>query len=81
MKSGATSLELDVTYTFTGDGDADLESVCLGSRRLPTALAKRLLEWLGSKTQTQLVDEAWANAEDEADDAACDEARMPGAAE
>lgn len=75
MKSGATSLELDVTYSFTNDGDADLESVCLGTRRLPTALGKRLLEWLGSKTQAQLVDECWANAEEETDDAAADEAR------
>lgn len=75
MKSGATSLELDVTYSFTADGDADLSSVCLGLRRLPTPLAKRLLEWLGSRVQDQLVNEAWANAEEETDDAACDEAR------
>jgi hypothetical protein len=75
VKTGASSLELDVTYSFTNDGDADLHSVCLGSRRLPVQLANRLLEWLGTKTQQQLVDEAWANAEEETDDAACDEAR------
>jgi hypothetical protein len=76
VKSGATSLELDVTVLFSDDGnDADLASVCLGGRRLPPQLAQRLLTWLGATTQQQLVDEAWANADDEIDDAACDEAR------
>lgn len=80
MKTGATTLELDVTHSFTADGDAELVSVCLGSRRLPTALANRLLQWLGSKVQKQIVDECWENAEEEADDSAADEQRAPGAA-
>ena len=68
MKTGATSLELDVTYSFSGDGnDVELASVCLGERRLPKALGERLIEWLGGKAQNQLVDEAWANAEEETD--------------
>lgn len=81
-KSGATSLELDVTTEFSPDGaDAEITSLCIGTRRLPPQLARRLLEWMGARQQQHLVDECWSNAEDETDDAECDEARMPGAAE
>jgi len=76
MKSGATSLELDITYSFTNDGDATLVSVCIDGHKLPRALAERLLEALGHKEQERIVDECWENAED----SACDEARAPGAA-
>ena len=79
MKSGATSLELDVTYSFSDEGDTESVFVCLESRRLPQGLAERLLEWLDRGTQDRILDEAWDNAEPENDDDACDDARMPGA--
>lgn len=80
MKSGATSLELDVTHEFTNDGDASLVSICVDGRKLPRQLAERLLMVLSRKDQQRIVDECWENAEEEADDSACDEARAPGAA-
>lgn len=77
MKTGATTLELDVTYQFTNDGEPTLHSVCLGMRQLPAALANRLLVWMNKPEQDALIDEAWSNAEDDDSDgdAACDEAR------
>lgn len=80
MKTGATSLELDITHSFTADGDATLVSVCVDGRKLPQQLAERLLLVLSRADQTRIVDECWENAEEEADDSACDEARAPGAA-
>jgi hypothetical protein len=69
MKSGVSSLELEVHWNFSADGnDVTLASVTLGGRALPEQLAKRLIEALTHAEQSKLTDEAWDCAEDEDDD-------------
>lgn len=75
MKAGTTGLELEVTFRFTADGDAGEPSISFGGRDLPSQLVKRLLLALTRRQQDALVEEAWANAEDEIDDAASDAER------
>jgi hypothetical protein len=80
MKHGTTSLEFELSFRFTADGEPDAPTISFGGRELPKQLVNRLLLALTRRQQEELVSEAWDNAEDEADDAACDEARAPGAA-
>jgi hypothetical protein len=84
VKRGTAGLELEVTFRFADDGCApNLAAITADGVALPEHVSSVLWRYLSSlKVADQLQDAAWSDAErDGDDDAACDDARMPGAAE
>lgn len=83
MKPGVAGLELEVTLAFHDDGTlSGMQSIAADGIALPEHISTVLWRYLQTiKPADALIEAAWENADDEADDAGCDEARMPGAAE
>lgn len=82
MRSGTTSLDLELTLRFSADGAlSGLHSIATsGGIELPRELSRQLYLWLSERKQFEaLQDECWANSEPEVDE--CDDERFPGAAE
>jgi hypothetical protein len=84
MKSGTTGLGLELAFSFHPDGALSrLESITTeGGIEFPPGLVREIWAQLSHrKLADKLIEAAAYDAEQvDDDDAACDEARVPGAA-
>ena len=83
MKTGTAGLELEVTLAYHEDGTlSGMRAIAADGVALPEHISTVLWRYLsGLKVADKVVEAAAWDADQEADDADCDESRAPEAAE
>lgn len=83
MRTGTSGIELEVTLSFHDDGTpSGMESIAAEGVALPGHISAVLWRYLsGLKGADAIIEAAAQDAEETADDYACDDERVPGAAE